>query len=75
MDDLVQAGLLACGSSPFSAFPKSCMSKTQWHVREGFAADSCGGSSGFAVPLKAAQAHRISLLEPINVIGTPELWE
>jgi len=26
--------------------------KDQWHVGEGFAADSCGGSSGFALPLR-----------------------
>jgi hypothetical protein len=26
--------------------------KAQWHLREGFTTDSCGGSSGFALPLK-----------------------
>jgi len=50
MDDVVQAGLLARGSSPFSAFPGP-HGKAQWRKREGLAADSCGGSFGFASPL------------------------
>ena len=72
MDDLVQAGLLACGSIP-SPPSQVLHGKTQWHVREGFAADSCGGKSGFALPLKRRSA--LDSPWPINVIGTPELWE
>ena len=30
--------------------------KVQWHVREGLTADSCGGSSGLASPLKRRSA-------------------
>jgi len=30
--------------------------KAQWHVREGLAADSCGGSSGIVLPPKRRNA-------------------
>jgi hypothetical protein len=45
-DDLVQAGLLARGSSPFAAFP-DFDEQSPVALRERLAADSCGGSSGF----------------------------
>jgi hypothetical protein len=41
----VQAGLLTCGSPPFSAFPS--INYAQWHSEKELTAYSCGRSCGF----------------------------
>jgi hypothetical protein len=65
----IQAGLLARGFSPFPAFP-DLVPKAQWQRGEELAADSCGGSSGFASP-HTAKSHRIPFW-PVDVTDTPE---
>ena len=52
--------------------PRFCKRKTQWHVEEGLAADSCGRSSGFDLRLNEPQTAPDSLLTLINVISVPE---
>ena len=48
--------------------PRPCMARPSGTVGEGLTADSCGGSSGLALPWKS---HRIPSW-PINAISTPE---
>ena len=72
-DDVVQAGLLARGSSPFSAFPGLAWQGPVARERR----DSPPTVAGAAPDLPCRRngaAHRIPSW-PINVIGTPELWE
>jgi hypothetical protein len=72
-DDLVQAGLLARGSSLFSAFPGFAL-QNPVALGKGLTADSCGGSFGFGLSSENGKPHRIpSWL--VNATSTPELGD
>src|SRR2546422_3963098 len=69
-DDVFRQVSWLAGHNPSPPF-QALAHKGQWHTEEGLAADSCGGSSGFASPPKRRIAPD-SLFWPITAIGAPE---
>src|SRR5262249_43644020 len=68
-DDVFRQVSWLAGRNPSSP-SQALLCKAQWQTEEGLAADSCGGSSGFASP-QNGEPHRIPFW-PINATGAPE---